>query len=69
MDATARIPGRRRERGRRERLRKALWLGPKRDTLLALVGFVIGTIPAAILLLPRNVDTAAPSGTPRSATS
>ena len=51
-------PGPPPRRGRRERLRKALWLGPKRDTLLALAGFVIGTIPAAILLLPRNVDTA-----------
>jgi hypothetical protein len=44
--------------GRLERLRRSLWLGHRRSTLLGLAGLIAGTIPAAILLLPRNVDTA-----------
>ena len=41
------------------RLRDALWLGPRRTTLLAIGGLALGTLPAALLLMPGGTRRAA----------
>ncbi len=43
--------------GTAARIRNALWLGPRRTTLLAIGGLALGTLPAALLLLPGGRDT------------
>jgi hypothetical protein len=44
-------------RGRLAALRERLWLGPRRSTLLAIGGLAVGTLPAALLLIPGGTDT------------
>ena len=41
---------------RAARVRHALWLGPRRTTLLAIAGLALGTLPAALLLLPSGME-------------
>ncbi len=41
---------------RRTRLRRALALGPRDQTLLALAGLALGTLPAALLLIPGGSE-------------
>jgi hypothetical protein len=52
-------PGPPAQPGRLRQLRDALWLGPRRTTLLSITGLALGTLPAALLLVPGG--TTAPS--------
>jgi hypothetical protein len=38
------------------RLRRELWLGPRRGTLLGIAGLALGTLPAALLLIPGGSE-------------